>query len=67
VLSDPFSVRREVDPGTQQPRYVLTKRKDGITGADHLIFPATSILFVEPVRTDSIIGKLIEQAGLPGR
>jgi len=67
VLLDPFSVRRETDAGAQQPRYVLTKRRDAIAGADHLILPATAILFVEPVRPDSTVGKLIEQAALPGR
>jgi hypothetical protein len=63
VLRDAFSIRRELDPETQQPRYVLVKRKDEVNGADHLIFPVTAIAFIEPVRPDSPIGKLIEQAG----
>ena len=61
VLREPFTVRREVDAQTQQPRYVLVWRKDEINGADHIIFPATSIAFVEPVRPDSTIGRLIER------
>jgi len=40
---------------------VLVKRRDGLTGADHLIIPASAITFVEPVRPDSIVGRLIEQ------
>jgi hypothetical protein len=59
VLREPFIVRRELDPATQQPRYIAVKRKDDLTGADHMIFPASSIAYVEPVRPDSAIGKLI--------
>jgi hypothetical protein len=40
----------------------LVWRKDEMNGADHIIFPVTSIAFVEPVRPDSTIGKLIERA-----
>lgn len=65
VLRDAFSVRQETNPQTQKPRYVLVKRRDEVTGADHMIFPATSIVFIEPVHADSTIGKLIEQAGFP--
>ena len=62
VLRDPLSIREEVDPSTRERRYVLTRRKDEANGADHMIFPATSIAFVEPVRPDSIIGKVIAEA-----
>jgi hypothetical protein len=64
VLHDAFSVHEEVDAQAQRSRYVLVKRKDGLTGADHLIFPATAIASIEPVRPDSTIGRLIAQAGL---
>jgi len=62
VLRDVFTVRRVLDPETQQPRYILLKRQDEVNGADHVIFPATSIAFIEPVMPDSTIGKLIAQA-----
>jgi hypothetical protein len=62
VLRDAFIVQTELDPSTQQPHYVLVKRKDGVNGADHMIFPATAIAFVEPVQPESTIGKLIAQA-----
>ncbi|MET0381446.1 MAG: hypothetical protein ABWZ94_06055 [Methyloceanibacter sp.] len=65
VLRDVFSVREELDSQTQKQRYVLVRRTDGPNGADHMIFPVTSIVFVEPVRADSAVGRLIEQAGLP--
>lgn len=61
VLRDAFSVRTELDPQTQQPRLALVRRRDGVAGADHLIIPASAIAFVEPVRPDSTIGRLIEQ------
>ena len=64
VLRDVFSVRLEADPQTQKQQYMLVKRKDGVNGADHVILPVTSILFVEPVQPDSTTGKLIEKAGL---
>lgn len=64
VLRDVFTVRREVDTSSGEPRYILVKRRDEANGADHIILPITAISFVEPVRPDSTIGKLIEQAGL---
>ena len=62
VLRDAFTVQSELDGNTQQPRYVLVKRKDGVNGAEHMIFAAAAIAFVEPVRPESTIGKLIAQA-----
>lgn len=61
VLRNAFTVYSELDPNTQQPRYVLVKRQDGVNGADHMIFVATAIAFVEPVQPESPIGKLIAQ------
>ena len=65
VLREPFRVRHELDAQTQEPRHTLVWRKDEMNGADHIIFPVTSIAFIEPVRPDSTIGRLIEQANLP--
>lgn len=62
VLRNAFSVRHELEPQTQKPRYVLVRRKDELNGADHMIFPVSSIVFIEPVQADSTIGRLIEQA-----
>ena len=62
VLRDVFTIQNGPDRETDQPRYVLLKRRDDINGADHMILPATSIALVEPVRPDSIVGKLIAQA-----
>lgn len=65
VLRDAFAVETQPDPLTQQPRYVLVKRTNGVNGADHMILAATAIAFVEPVGTESTIGKLIAQASSP--
>jgi hypothetical protein len=64
VLRDVFRVRHELDTQTQKPRYELIKREDELTGADHMIFPVTSLAFIEPVQAESTIGKLLKQAGL---
>jgi hypothetical protein len=65
VVRDAFSIRTEADPAGGPPREVLVRRRDGGTGADHVIVPATSIVSVEPVQPGSRIGRLIVQAGLP--
>jgi hypothetical protein len=64
VLRDAFSLRTETDPPTQETRHVLVRRKDGPTGADHVIVPAAAIAVVEPVHPDSVIGRLATQASL---
>src|SRR5262245_25173011 len=53
VLRDVFSVRQESDSRTQVQQYVLVNHKDERNGADQMIFPVTSIVFIEPVRPDS--------------
>jgi hypothetical protein len=63
VVRDAFTVRAEIDPQTGRPRHVVVKRRDDIHGADHLIVPAGAIAFVEPVRPDSTIGRLIGEGG----
>jgi hypothetical protein len=59
VLRDAMTIRQEKGVTPAEPQYVLTRRKDEPHGADHIIFPAVSIVFVEPVRPDSPIGQVI--------
>ena len=59
VLRDAFTVRIEQDAQSQKPKYVIVKRADSLTGADHMVFPATAIVSIEPVRADSEVGQLI--------
>lgn len=62
VLRDVFRVRQDVRSATQRPAFVAVRRKDDITGADHMIIPATAIAYIEPVAGDSTVGQLIGQA-----
>jgi hypothetical protein len=62
VLRDAMTIRQEKSPSATEPQYVLIRRKDEPHGADHIIFPALSIAFVEPVRPDSPIGQVIAAA-----
>jgi hypothetical protein len=64
VLRDAFRVQTETPSASDPPRHTLVRMRDGATGADHLIFPSTAISSVEPVRADSVIGRLITDAGL---
>jgi hypothetical protein len=61
VLRDAFSIRHEMGPATKEPRYVLVRHREQARGADHMILAAGAILYVEPVRPDSTIGKLIAE------
>lgn len=65
VLRDAFTLHTETDAQSRSPKRTLVRRKDTLTGADHVVFPATAIAFVEPVRADSAVGRLIKDAGLP--
>ncbi len=62
VLRDVMTVRTIEDPSTKQTRYEVVPRKSGSHGADHIILPAASILYVEPVKPDSAVGRAIENA-----
>jgi hypothetical protein len=62
VLRDVFRVRQDVRSATPRPGYMLVRRKDDITGADHMIIPASAIAYIEPVAGDSTVGRLIGQA-----
>src|SRR5262249_24945587 len=64
VLRDAFVIRIEQDERTHETRHTLVRRRDEINGADHLIIPATSIAYVEPVAADSVAGRLIARANL---
>jgi len=61
VLRDAMTVRAIVDPASGTTRYEVVARKSDTHGADHLILPATAIVYVEPVHTESTIGRAIEQ------
>lgn len=58
VLRDAFSIRTDGNPAAPARR--ILRGRDGPHGADHMIFPASSILHVEPIGPDSEVGRLIE-------
>ena len=62
VLRDAFELRTELDPESGRATHAVVWLKHGPTGADHLILPAGSIGFVEPVRSDSTIGRAVDEA-----
>ena len=62
VLRDVLAVRVIEGPGSGQVRYEAVPRKAGPHGADHMILPVTSILYIEPVKPDSAIGQVLEKA-----
>ena len=61
VLREAMTVHAIVDPASGTTSHKIVLRKNEAHGADHLILPATSIIYVEPVQTDSTIGRAIEQ------
>jgi hypothetical protein len=65
VLRDAFAVHEQRIAPTGEMKLVLVKRSGTSTGADHIIFQASAIAFVEPVRADSAIGQLIKERGHP--
>lgn len=64
VLRDAFTVSHETDPATQRAKLTMRRLRDGPTGADHLIFPVSAIVSVEPVASDSPVGTLIASTRL---
>lgn len=62
ILRDVFYVRTQVNPDTQQPANTLIKRGQEWHGPEYMILNASQILVIEPVKPDSQVGKLIEEA-----
>jgi hypothetical protein len=64
VLTDVFYVQAgPVDPNTKQPQgMVLVHRGKELHGPDRMILSDRSIVFVEPVGSDSRVAQLIKEA-----
>ena len=62
VLTDVFYVLTQTDPNTKETKNVLVKRGKELHGPDRMYLNANSIVFVEPVGTDSKVAKLISEA-----
>jgi hypothetical protein len=62
TLRDVFYIQSHQNPDTKQVTNTLVKRGRELHGPDYMILNAQHILFIEPVRADSQLGKLIEEA-----
>ena len=61
-LNDVFYIHTQQNPDTKQVTNTLVKRGREMHGPDRMIINAQHILFIEPVRSDSQLGKAIEDA-----
>ena len=62
VLPDVYYILSKTDPNTKQVQNVLVKRGKELHGPDRMYLNASSIVFVEPVGTDSKVAQLITEA-----
>jgi small nuclear ribonucleoprotein (snRNP)-like protein len=62
VLTDVYYIVSKQDPTTKQVQNVLVKRGKELHGPDRMYLNANSIVFVEPVGTDSKVAQLIQEA-----
>ena len=62
VLTDVYYIMSKTDPTTKQVQNVLVKRGKELHGPDRMYLNANSIVFVEPVGTDSKVAQLIAEA-----
>ncbi len=62
VLTDVYYILTKTDPTTKQVQNVLVKRGKELHGPDRMYINASSIVFVEPVGTDSKVAQLIAEA-----
>src|SRR5215469_2114522 len=63
VLTDVYYVVSKTDPNTNQVQNVLVKRGKELHSPDRMYLNPSSIVFVEPVGTDSRVAQLIGEAG----
>jgi len=62
TLNDVYYIHTQQNPDTKQVTNTLVKRGREMHAPDHMIINAQHILFIEPVRPDSQLGKAIEDA-----
>jgi hypothetical protein len=62
VLTEVYYIVTQTDPTTKQTKNVLVKRGKELHGPDRMYLNANSIVFVEPVGSDSKVAQLINEA-----
>jgi hypothetical protein len=66
ILRDVYYIRSQVNQETKQVLNQLVKRGSELHGPDHMVLNKAHILVIEPVRVDSQVAKLIDQASKGG-
>ncbi|MCC6473094.1 MAG: hypothetical protein IT514_05055 [Burkholderiales bacterium] len=66
VLREVYYIRSQVNQETKQVANQLIKRGQEPHGPDYMSLNRAHILLIEPVRPDSQVGKLIDQASKAG-
>jgi hypothetical protein len=61
VLEDVFYIQNQVNPDTKQTSMILVKRGREWHEPDYTTINAAHILFIEPVKPESRLGKLIAE------
>ena len=62
VLRDVYYIRSQVNPETKEVRNTLVKRGAELHAPDSMTLNARHILVIEPVKPDSQLAKLIDEA-----
>ena len=62
VLTDVYYIVSKSDPTTKEVQNILVKRGKELHGPDRMYLNPSSIVFVEPVGTDSKVAQLIAEA-----
>jgi small nuclear ribonucleoprotein (snRNP)-like protein len=62
VLTDVYYIVSKTDPTTKEVQNILVKRGKELHGPDRMYLNPNSIVFVEPVGTDSKVAQLISEA-----
>ena len=62
VLTDVYYIVSKSDPTTKEVQNILVKRGKELHGPDRMYLNPNSIVFVEPVGTDSKVAQLISEA-----
>jgi hypothetical protein len=62
ILREVYYVQSTQDPETKKVSNILVKRGKEWHAPDHMVLNSSMIVLVEPVRPDSRVAKLIEEA-----
>jgi hypothetical protein len=61
ILRDVFYIANQVNPDTKQTTTVFVRRGKELHGPEYMVLNRQSILFFEPIKEDSQVGKFIAE------